>query len=150
MARRRFFNQKRRDALARTWGHFLIPVLAWLWIAQEPSYGPIALLSVLSALFFLFQARVPCGGLNRDGSTLCRNNARGLLLGCNQVVAHRWYNAKMLIRRSTWGRFVSNAFRKFSGAAAALSAMATVGSAFIAAGALLVSTFAYLDPRAPR
>jgi hypothetical protein len=135
--------------MLRTWGYFLIPVLVWAWYSGDVGYGPIAIVSGLAALFFLFQARVPCGGLNRDG-TLCRNNARGLLLGCNQVVAHRWYNAKMLIRRSTWGRFFSSAFRKFSGVAAVLSALATVASALIAAGALVVSTYAFLDPRAPK
>lgn len=124
-------------------------MLGWAWYSGDVGYVPIALASVLATLFFLFQARVPCGGLNRD-DTFCRNNAKGLLLGCSQVVAHRWYNAKMLIRRSTWGRFFGNAFRKFSGAAAALSAMAGIASAIIAAGALIVSTYAFLDPRAPR
>lgn len=150
MSRRRFLTKKRRDALSRTWGYFLLPVLLLLWMRQDPSYLPIIIVSTLAALFFLFQARVPCGGLKADGETYCTHNARGLLLGCNQVVAHRWYNAKMLIHRSTWSRFIRNAFRQLSGAAAALSALATIVSAFISAGALVVATFAYLDPRAPR
>jgi hypothetical protein len=150
MARKRFFNKKTRDILSRTWGYFLIPVLFLLWTASDPRYGPIAIVSVLAALFFLLQARVPCGALKRDGQTYCINNARGLLGGCNQVVAHKWYNAKMLVRHSTWGRFFGNAFRRLAGAAALLSALATVASAFIAAGALVVATFAYLDPRAPK
>jgi hypothetical protein len=150
MARRRFFTKKRRDALSRTWGYFLLPALFLFWTAHDPSYAPIAVVSLLAALFFLFQARVPCGALKADGETHCINNARGLLGGCNQVVAHKWYNAKMLVHRSSWGRFVRNACRKIKGAAAMLGALATCLSAFIAAGQLAVSTFTWLDPRVPK
>jgi hypothetical protein len=150
MARRRLLTKKTRDTLSRTWGYFLLPALYLLWTPHDPSYAPIAIVSTLAALFFLFQARVPCGALKRDGETYCINNARGLLGGCNQVVAHKWYNAKMLVHRSTWGRFVRNACRRLTGVAATLAALATVVSAFISAGALVVATFAYLDPRAPK
>ena len=112
MARRRLLTKKTRDTLSRTWGYFLLPALYLLWMPHDPSYAPIAIVSTLAALFFLFQARVPCGALKRDGETYCIHNARGLLGGCNQVVAHKWYNAKMLVHRSTWGRFVRNACRK--------------------------------------
>ena len=150
MARRKFFTKKRRDALSRTWGYFLLPPLLLLWMSQDPSYLPINIVSTLAALFFLFQARVPCGGLKADGQSHCTHNARGLLLGCNQVVAHRWYNAKMLVHRSAWGKFVRNSCRRITGVVATLAALATVASAFISAGALVVATYAYLDPRAPR
>jgi hypothetical protein len=150
MARSRLLKKSTQKKLLRTWGYILIPVIFWAWYTHYLGYGAIAILSALAALFFLFQARVPCGALNRDGQTHCIHNGKGLLGGCNQVVAHKWYNAKMLVSRSTWGRFVSNAFRKLYGGAAFLGAMATVMSAFISAGALLVSTFAYLDPRAPK
>ena len=150
MARQRLLKKSTRQKLVRIWGYFLLPVIAWAWYTGDIGHGPIAIMSALSVLFFLFQARVPCGALNRDGQTYCIHNAKGLLGGCNQVVAHKWHNAKMLIRRSAWGRFVSNAFRRLTGAAAFLAAMATVASALISAGALVVATFAYMDPRAPK
>jgi hypothetical protein len=106
------------------------------------------ILSTLGAIFFLFQAKVPCCAENRD-STFCRNNAWGLLGGC-QIVQHRWQNVKLLIHRSSWGRFFRGVFRRVEGGAAALSALGTLASAFIAAGALVVATLAFLDPRAPR
>ena len=151
MARTRgLLKKSTQKKLARTWGYILIPVIFWAWYTHSVGYGAIVILSGIATLFFLFQARVPCGALNRDGATHCINNGKGLLGGCNQVVAHKWYNAKMLVHRSTWGRFVSNAFRKFYGAAAFLASVATVASALISAGALVVATFAYLDPRAPK
>ena len=125
-------------------------MIAWGWYTHRLNFAVLAVLSLVATPFFLFQARVPCGALNRDGETHCRNNGKGLLGGCHQIVAHKWYNAKMLVHRTTWGRFVSDAFRKVYGAAAFLSAMATVLSTLIAAGALVVATFAYLDPRAPK
>jgi len=150
MARSWLFKKSTQKKLARTWGYILLPVILLGWYTHKLGYGAIASLSLVATLFFLFQARVPCGALNRDGQTHCIHNGKGLLGGCNQVVAHKWYNAKMLVHRSTWGRFVSNAFRKLYGAAAFLAAMASVASALIAAGALIVATFAYLDPRAPK
>ena len=94
-------------------------------------------------VIFLLRARGPCGALNRDG-TYCRNNARGVLGGCNQIVAHKWYKARMLARRSTWGRFCRGAFLKFEGRAATFAAMATCLSTLIAAFALLVAALAFL------
>jgi hypothetical protein len=91
---------------------------------------------------------VPCCAENRDG-TFCRNNASGLLGGC-QIIQHRWQNVKLLIRRSCWVRFARGIFRRFEGGAAALSAMGSVVSTLIATGGLVVATFAYLDPRAPK
>jgi hypothetical protein len=137
-----------RAKISLYWGYFLLPVLIWGWY-KGFSYELLAALSALSSIFFLLKVRCPCGALNRDG-TLCRNNARGILGGCNQVVAHKWYKAKMLRSRSTWGRFCSSAFLKFEGRAATFSALATCLSTVIAALALLVATYAFLDPRAPR
>jgi hypothetical protein len=148
MARGRLLKKSTRQALFRYWGYLLLPALYWAWFVGDLSYGPLTILSILAAAFFLFQARVPCCAVNRDG-TFCRNNAWGLLGGC-QIVQHRWQNLKMIIHRSTWGRFASGVFRRFEGGAAALSAMGTVASAIIAAGALVIATFAFLDPRTPR
>jgi hypothetical protein len=144
MARSRLLRKSSREKINLYWGYFLLPILAWGWYKGFPP-ELLAALSALSSIFFLLRARMPCGALNRDG-TYCRNNARGVLGGCNQVVAHKWYKAKMLRRRSTWGRFASAAFLKFESKAATFGALATCLSTLIAALALLVATFAFLDP----
>jgi hypothetical protein len=148
MARSRLLNKNTRRALFRYWGYLLLPVLYWVWFVREASYGLIAIVSVVASLFFLFQAKVPCCAENRDG-TFCRNNASGLLGGCH-LMNHRWQNLKLMIHHSSWGRFARGVFRRFEGGAAALSAMGSVASALIAAVALVVATFAFLDPRVPK
>lgn len=147
MARARLLKKSTRQKLSLYWGYLLLPVLIWGWY-RGVNYEVLAALSAFSSIFFLLRARCPCGALNRDG-TLCRNNARGVLGGCNQVVAHKWYKARMLAHRSTWGRFCRGAFLKFEGRAATFAALATCLSTLIAALALVVAAFAFLDPRAP-
>jgi hypothetical protein len=137
-----------RRALARYWGYLLIPVIVWAWTTRETSYGPIAIASALSTTYFMFQTKVPCCAINRN-HTFCRNNARGLLGGCH-LRDHKWQNIRMLAHRNTWSQFAGGMFRRFEGRAATFAAMATCMSTLIAALALLVATYAFLDPRAPR
>ncbi len=137
-----------RKRVARTWGYLLLPVLVYGWFVGDIGYGPLAIASTLAAAFFLLQARVPCCAENREvrtlsgEPTLCRNNAKGLLRGC-WIEAHKWQNAKMIVRRSSWGRLAGGLFRKFSGAAATFAALAGITSATIAGGSLLVATLTY-------
>jgi hypothetical protein len=143
----RLIRKSTRRAISRYWGYLLLPVLYWAWFVGELGYGPLTILSTVAGAFFLFQAKVPCCAANRDG-TFCRNNAHGLLGGCH-IAQHRWQNLKMLIRQSSWGRLAHGLFRRVSGGAATLSAVGSVASALIAAGALLVATLTYVAPRAP-
>lgn len=128
----------------RYWGYILLPIILWTWIALHDQWVAIAIMSAFTTGFFLFQARVPCGAeiRDRDPETgeylLCRKNASGILGGCGYK-SHRWQNLKMIVRRSTWGRLVRSLFRKASGVAASLSALATAASAIIAVGALIVT-----------
>jgi hypothetical protein len=106
-------------------------------------------LSTLAAIFFLFQAKVPCCAENRVG-TFCRNNAWGLLGGC-RIVQHRWQNVKLLIHRSSWGRF----FRGVCSGGSRVAPLPCQRSArwrrrSSPLAPLVVATFAFLDPRAPR
>lgn len=147
MARARLLSRSTREKIGLYWGYFLLPVLIWGWYKGFP-YEVLAALSALSSYFFLLRARCPCGAMNRDG-TYCKHNARGILGGCNQVVAHKWAKAKMLCHRSTWGRFCRGAFERFEGRAATFAALATCLSTLIAALALLVAALAFLYPRVP-
>lgn len=134
-----------RKTLAKYWGYLLLPVLFYMWFVADVGYGPLAIGSLLASSFFLFQARVPCCADNRQvktesgDATLRRNNAHGLLRGCH-LEAHKWQNLKMVGRRHSWSRLLGGLFRKVSGAAATFSALASMASALIAAGALVVIT----------
>jgi hypothetical protein len=147
MAVGRLMKKSTRDALFKYWGYLLLPALYWAWFVGDVGYGPLALLSTIAAGYFLLQAKVPCCAENRD-LTFCRNNARGLLGGCH-IVQHRWQNLKMLIHRNRWARLGRGLFRRIEGSAVALSAVATVASTVIAAGALVVATLTYVGPPAP-
>jgi hypothetical protein len=128
----------------RSWGYLLLPIILWAWFIAQLGLLPIVIMSAAATLFFLLQAKVPCGAeiRDRDPNTgehlLCRRNATGILGGC-ELKSHRWQNVKMLVRRSLWGRLVRSLFRRTNGVAASLSALATVLSMFIALGALVVS-----------
>lgn len=119
-----------RKRLAKTWGYVLLPVILYGWFVGDIGYGPLAIVSAVAASFFLFQARVPRCGNNREVQTatgeptFCRNNAKGLLRGC-WIEAHKWHNAKMMINRSSWGRLPGGLFRKFSGGAASFAVLFT-------------------------
>lgn len=134
-----------RRRLWLNWGYFLIPIIlaAWFFIGVAAA-PPLAVVSALSIGFFLFQARVPCGALNRKRNDItgdlewCRNNATGILGGCH-LKSHRWQNAKLLFSRSTWGQFARTLLRKTNGQAAAVNALAASASAIIAVGALIVT-----------
>jgi hypothetical protein len=102
--------------------------------------GPAALGigSLLATAYFLFQAPVPCCAENRN-RTFCRNNAHGIIGGCH-LKQHRWQNLKMLVHRQSWARLFSGLFRRVSGNAAAVGALASWTSATVAAVALIVKS----------
>lgn len=137
--------KKTRQAFWRGWGYVLLPVAGWAWFVGLLGAAPIAFMSTLTMGFFLFQSKVPCGAetRTRDAETseyqLCRNNAKGLLGGCGQYKAHSWGNAKLIMKRSTWGRFLRSLVRRTSGQAAAIGSLANVGIMMTAIGTLLVA-----------
>lgn len=110
---------KKKSAVAKYWGYLLfIPLyLGWFKLGWDPTL--LAALSGLIVLYGLFQAPVPCCAITREG-LLCRRNAKGLLRGCH-LEQHRWQNARLLVRRSSWGRLAGNIFRSIAGNAAALT-----------------------------
>lgn len=134
-----------RRKLAKSWGYLLLPVILWGWLVRTIGVPVLAIMSTLTLGFFLFHARVPCGAETRDRDRetgeylLCRNNAHGILGGCRQYQAHKWQNAKLIIKRSTWGRFLRSLVRKTNGQAAAVGALAACPSAFVALCTLLVN-----------
>ena len=80
--------------LGRYWGYVLLGVLVLRAVGGEATSVLIYALGTLLVLgYSLFGAPMVCGALNRgkaqEKPTYCRNNSRGLLLGCNQVRAHK-------------------------------------------------------------
>lgn len=117
--------------IARYWGYVLLAVLLTVWWTTK--VGPVVLvvLSLIVTGYFLFQAPIWCGAVNRD-QTLCRRNASGLLLGCS-LRQHKWQKLKMT--------FVPPMWRKLN---RGLWANPTTGLATIGAVVGIVSTFASL------
>jgi hypothetical protein len=86
--------------IGKYWGYLVLLLLITAWWTS--AVGPLALvvLSVLVMVFFLFRAPVFCCAVNRDGS-LCRNNSRGLLLGCSYR-QHKLQKLKMTVVPHQW------------------------------------------------
>ena len=82
----------------------------------------IALVSVTGGLHLLFREPLLwCGALTREGER-CRNNAKGLLMGCNQVRQHKWQKVHMMLHPSNWSDLTRSVFygtRKVCAASAA-------------------------------
>jgi hypothetical protein len=125
-----------RKAIAKYWGYLLLLVIYFGWFVFH--FGPAALAvgSFLGLSYFLFQAPVPCCAKNRD-LTFCRNNAHGIIGGCH-IKQHKWQNFKMLIHRQSWARLAQGLFRRVSGNAAAVGALASSMSAMVATITLIV------------
>lgn len=119
---------KRR--IARYWGYLLLIALYFGWFQFDLDPLVLGVISILIVFYMLFQAPVPCCAQTRELG-FCRNNARGLLRGCH-LEDHKWQNVKMLVRQKAWARVAHGIFRRISGNAAALSAVAGMVSAVAA------------------
>ena len=89
-----------RTYLIRYWG-FLALAIAIGGLVTGIKGTIILLLCGAALVYVLFQARVWCGAVTREHQ-LCRNNAQGLLGGCNQYRQHKWQKLKMLIAPREW------------------------------------------------
>jgi hypothetical protein len=124
------------NGIARYWGYLAFIVLITAWWTH--AFGPAALivLSLLVTAYFLFQAPVWCGAVNRDG-TLCRRNASGLLLGC-AYRQHKWQKLKMTIVPHTWRQLNRGLWASPRDGVNTLAALGGVVSAAAATVTLLV------------
>ncbi|MGA5321102.1 hypothetical protein ACPCIU_11730 [Streptomyces seoulensis] len=118
---------KKKNELWRYWGiaAFIIAIAGWL----TADIGPvgIAVLSAFSFLWFLFQAPVPCGALNRGDVEQCRNNGRGVLRGCH-IRHHQWQKLKALVLRRRWRQISSELFPNATTALASMGAILALAS----------------------
>jgi hypothetical protein len=114
-------------------------IAGWFSGHAPAALAVIALASITGAVHLLFREPLLwCGAETREGDR-CRNNAKGILMGCNQVRQHKWQKVQLLVHPSRWGdlgRSVAFGARKVCAAVAALVTFAS-GLAGIA-GFLLV------------
>lgn len=133
--------------LVRYWGYVALAVLLLMvGGGVVTSVVPYYLLSGLVLVYALIGAPVVCGALNRTKSgtepTYCRNNASGLLLGCNQVRSHKWQKLQAVwwtshLTRSGWRQL-------WSGPAAVLATVSgalSIGAAGYATIRLVLGQF---------
>ncbi|MBM7490117.1 hypothetical protein JOD64_001339 [Micromonospora luteifusca] len=90
--------------LRRYWGLVALALLLTAWWTTQVGPGVLYLLSGAVVLWSLFQAPAWCGAATRSRGGFCRNNSRGLLLGCH-LREHRWQKFKMLFYFSRWAAF---------------------------------------------
>jgi len=93
----------------------------------------VAMVVLVTVLHFLLWTPVYCGAETRD-ETPCRNNARGLLMGCH-LQEHRLQKAKMAFRVPEWRALVRRVFGQNPGhtigvLAAVVAALAAMVQAF--------------------
>ena len=94
-----------RAFLGKYWGYAVLIATGWAWWAHDDKSKIAPLLiagSLASVVYFLFKVPRTCGAEGRQGP--CRNNAKGLLFGCNQVREHKRQNFARRLGRERWRR----------------------------------------------
>ncbi|MGW5254111.1 hypothetical protein ACWERW_14010 [Streptomyces sp. NPDC004012] len=122
--------KKKKNAIWRYWGLIVFVIAITGWLTADIGPVGIATLSALSFLWFLFQAPVPCGALNRGDVEQCRNNGRGVLRGCH-IKQHQWQKLKALVLRHRWRQITSELFPNATTALASMGAIVALLSSVI-------------------
>lgn len=127
--------------LRRHWGWAALGLAALGWYGLVAGWfsghvptvlAVIALASITGAAHLLFREPLLwCGARTREGER-CRNNAKGLLMGCNQVRQHKWQKVELIIHPSFWGEFGSSVVFGARKVCAALGALVTFASGLAA------------------
>lgn len=111
----------------------------WFGGHVPAALAAIALVSLTGALHLLFREPLLwCGAVNRDG-TFCRNNARGVLMGCNQVRQHKWQKVKMTFVPMAWRQLSGSVFLGLRKTMVAAGAVITAMSGLASVGLFLVA-----------
>lgn len=89
------------------WGWAVFAVLIVAWLTSDFGPGVLLALSAASMAYFFFNAPAWCGAVGRDGS--CRNNSKGVLMGCH-LRQHKWQKLKMVVIRHRWRQLARELF----------------------------------------
>lgn len=105
--------------LRRHWGWPALAIAALGWYGLVAGWfsghvpaalAVIALVSVTGALHLLFREPLLwCGAVTREGER-CRNNSKGLIMGCNQVRQHKWQKVHSLVNPASWSDLSRSVF----------------------------------------
>ena len=82
------------------WGYIALALAITGWVTHAVGYAVIAVVSLLALIYFLFQAPLTCTAERRIGGH-CRNNSRGLLMGCH-IRQHKWQVARDIFVSRKW------------------------------------------------
>jgi hypothetical protein len=120
--------------LLKYWGYVALALAIAGWVGHWFGWAIILILSLAALGYFLIAAPLYCGATTRDGLS-CRNNSRGILLGCH-LRQHKMQRLKKAFVSRRW----SEVWRDLMGTPRELmatsSAMAAVVSAIAAVIAL--------------
>jgi len=131
--------RRRKSFLEKYWGYgVLVAIILGWWFAEDKGkIAPLLIVGSLLAIFyFLFRVPRTCGAEGREGP--CRNNAQGLLFGCNQVRQHKRQNFARRLGRERWRRLNRGLWTSPKDAVATLSCLGTVVSAIAATMAVIL------------
>jgi hypothetical protein len=127
------------DAVARlftrNWGYLALALAIFGLVTHDFGFMAILILSLAALGYFLVAAPVWCCAVTRTGQ-LCRDNSRGLLLGCHRR-QHRWQRVKQTFTPAG-GRAVLAAGKSASGLLALIGGVAAGVQVLIVAGALVL------------
>jgi hypothetical protein len=109
----------------RYWGWLTFAAVILGWI-DGLAWPVLIILSLLSAIYFLFEVPVWCGATTRE-YTRCRRNSTGLLVGCS-IREHKWQRLMWLVTPSKWRDLNDGLWATPKESLATLAALATICS----------------------
>ena len=120
--------------LTRYWGYIALAAAVLGFVFHGLSWAVILVLSLAALGYFLIAAPVWCCAVTRTGE-LCRDNSRGLLLGCHRR-QHRWQRLKQTFTPAG-GRAMLKSGKSASGFLVLVGGLFAGVQALIAAGGLI-------------
>ncbi len=115
--------------LWRYWGYIALALAIIGWITHGLGYAVIAIVSLLALVYFLFQAPLTCTAEIRGGGQ-CRNNSRGLLLGC-WIRQHKWQKVRDIFVTRKWQDIYQDLMGTTKDKLSTVSALISVLSIFV-------------------
>ena len=120
--------------LTRYWGYLALAIAILGFLFHGLSWAIILILSLASVGYFLLAAPVWCCAVTRTGE-LCRDNSKGLLLGCHRR-QHRWQRLRETFTPAG-GRALMAAGKSVQGFLSMVGGVAGGITALISAGVIL-------------
>lgn len=114
----------------RYWGHLAL-IAAVVGVIEHLEFLAVLVLAGLAFFYLLLLAPVVCMTPTREGLA-CRNNSRGLLLGC-WIRQHKWQRLKQAFVPARWRELVRSLFGSAKDCLATVSALIAIGTAAAAA-----------------